>query len=326
MKHLVQFLNGFLIGVANIIPGVSGGTFALVLGIYDRLVNALKSIDLQTLRVVSGLSTGGFRKEARRRFAKEWRRTDATFLCVLGVGAVVAIESCAWLLDFLLSEYPGETLAFFVGLIIPSLAVPYRMMEKRGPRELFWILPGAALTLLVSLTKISTGGGEPGALLILLGGVVAVSAMILPGISGSFCLLLLGLYQPVLNHLKALLHGPGAETFRFIALLCAGIAIGFVTFTRLMSFLLRRFRSATLAFLIGLILGSFWILWPIKDFDSGGMETMKKKIQIATAPNRLPGDREGDLAFCGRLSLAALAGLVGASGVHRLGVKNKAVR
>ena len=325
MKHLLQLLNGFLIGIANVIPGVSGGTFLLVLGIFDRLVESLKSIDLRTLRAVLGLPVGLFRAPARRAFAEEWRRIDAAFLGLLAGGAMAAIVSCAWILDYLLTEHPSETLAFFVGLILPSLAVPWRMMDKRGPAQLFWIVPGAALTVAVSLAHVATGEGAPPALLVFAGGIVAVSAMILPGVSGSFCLLVLGLYQPTLRHIKEMVHAPTLESVRFLALLGAGIAVGFVTFTRIMSGLLRRFRSATLAFLIGLILGSFWVLWPVKDFEAAPAEAahMKHKIRIATAPNRLPGDREGDGGLCLRLALAALAGAAGAMGMNRLGRSNR---
>ncbi|MFH2001249.1 MAG: DUF368 domain-containing protein [Planctomycetota bacterium] len=325
MQLLLQIINGFLIGVANIIPGVSGGTFALVLGIFDRLVNSLKSFDFRTLKVVLQLFSRRFSSEARQGVVREWRRTDAGFLMLLGLGAASAIVSCSYLISYLLEYHPSETLAFFVGLIIPSLAVPYRMMDRKGPMQLFWILPGAALTVWISLSEISTGGEDAGALVILLGGVLAVSAMILPGVSGSFCLLVLGLYQPTTEHIKALVSAPNLASVRFLGLMAAGIAIGFVGFTRIMSFLLHRFRSATLAFLIGLILGSFWVLWPVKDYDAGLNENMKQKIQIATAPNRLPGDRDGDMALCGRLALAALAGLAGAMGVNKLGERNRVI-
>jgi putative membrane protein len=148
--------------------------------------------------------------------------------------------------------------------------------------------------------------------------------MILPGVSGSFCLLILGLYQPTLSHIKAMTHAPSSESILFLGTLGLGCVAGLVAFSRIMSFLLKRFRSATLAFLIGLIIGSLWILWPVKDFaggavvhDSSGEE--KKDIVIATAPNRLPGDRDGDWTLCGRCALALLAGLGGAAGVSRLG-------
>ena len=324
MRYVIHLVKGFLIGIANIIPGVSGGTFALILGIFDRLVQAIKSFDLALLRNLSGALVRPFDPRSRQTIAAEWKRTDATFLIFIGLGAMAALVSCAWIFDYLLREHPGMTLAFFIGLIIPSIAVPYRMMKRRGPAQLFWIIPGAVLTVWFSLLEIGGGSGEPGFFVVVFGGILAISAMILPGVSGSFCLLILGLYQPTLSHIKAMTHDPGVASVIFLGTLGLGIVIGLVLFSRLMSFLLNRYRSATLAFLIGLIIGSFWILWPIKDFGAGTVVTdskgeEKKEIAIATAPNRLPGGEEGDLRLCGTCGLALLVGLGGAAGVSRLG-------
>jgi len=324
LTSIILLIKGFLIGIANIIPGVSGGTFALILRIFDRLVNALKSIDLALIKTVLGCLKSPLSAESRQKLASEWKRTDATFLMLLGIGAVASIVSCAWLFDFLLKEHPSETLAFFIGLIIPSIAVPWRMMEKRGALQLFWIVPGAALTIWIAHCDVSGAGGDPETLVIFFGGVLAISAMILPGISGSFCLLVLGLYQPTLEHIKAMTSSPAMESATFLGILGGGLVAGMAAFSRIMSFLLKRCRSATLAFLIGLIIGSFWILWPVKDFtagtvvrDSSGEE--KKDIVIATAPNRLPGDEEGDWWLAGRCLLTLLVGLGGAAGVERIG-------
>lgn len=328
MTYAIHLVKGFLIGIANIIPGVSGGTFALILGIFDRLVQAIKSFDLALVRTLAGALIRPFDPRSRRVLAAEWRRTDATFLLFIGMGVMAALVSCAWIFDYLLREHPSMTLAFFIGLIIPSIAVPYRMMRRRGPAQLFWFIPGALLTVWISLLEIAGGSGEPDFIIVVLGGMLAISAMILPGVSGSFCLLILGLYQPTLSHIKAMTHDPGTASVVFLGTLGLGIVIGLVLFSRIMSFMLERYRSATLAFLIGLIIGSLWILWPIKDFgagtvviDSKGRE--KKEIAIATAPNRLPGGEPCDLLLCGKCGLALLIGLGGASGVSRLGkVKN----
>jgi len=329
VSHVISIVKGFLIGIANIIPGVSGGTFALVLGVFDRLINALKNLNAPAVKAVVGLPVRGFSRPAREAFAAAWRRFDGTFLALVGGGAVLAIVTCAWVFDYLLRDHPSETLAFFIGLIIPSLAVPWGMMEKRGPVQLFWILPGTAVTVGLSLFQFGMTGSQPGFLLVFLGGVLAVSAMVLPGVSGSFLLLVLGLYQPVLLHIKTLVRNvkdfaiPG-DSLVFLAELGLGIVVGLVAFSHVMSFLLRRFRSATLAFLIGLIIGSFWVLWPIKDFGAGTAITnnkgqVKQDIVVATAPNRLPGSTEGDGVLCLRCALALGAGLVGAMGVNRLG-------
>ena len=324
LKYIITLVKGFLIGIANIIPGVSGGTFALILGIFDRLVQAIKSLDLTLIKTALGALKSPFSAASKRALADEWKRTDATFLILIGLGAVISVVSCAWLMGYLLGNHPSETLAFFVGLIIPSIAVPFKMMEKRGPAQLFWVLPGAALTVWISLCDVGGGTGEPGFAIVLLGGVLAISAMILPGVSGSFCLLILGLYQPTLSHIKQLTHDPGMDAIIFISTLGLGCVLGLVVFSRLMAFMLERCRSQTLAFLIGLILGSFWVLWPVKDFDQGARVLdskgeAKEDIAIATAPNRLPGDKDGDGMLCVRCMLALLAGAVGAAGVSRMG-------
>ncbi|MBN2491675.1 MAG: DUF368 domain-containing protein [Planctomycetes bacterium] len=321
---MIHFLKGFLIGIANIIPGVSGGTFALVLGIFDRLIDALKALSGPGAAAAGGLFRHGFRPEARRAFVRAWRACDGTFLVRLGVGAAAALVTCAWVFDFLLREHPAETLAFFVGLIVPSLAVPWAMMDRRGPAALFWILPGAVLTVGLSLASLGGGDVPPGFGTVFLGGALAVSAMVLPGVSGSFLLLVLGLYQPTLTHIKTVTHALAPESIAFLATLGLGVVLGLVGFSHVMSFLLRRFRSATLAFLIGLILGSFWVLWPLKDFDAGARVPnrrgeIQRDIAVATARNRLPGSAEGDAALCLRAALALGAGLVGAMGVNRLG-------
>ena len=320
---MITIVKGFLIGIANIIPGVSGGTFALVLGIFDRLIRALKGLNASTVRTGLNLVLRGFSTRAREDFRRAWKRMDGTFLMLLGLGAAGALLSCAFVFDYLLKVHPSETLAFFIGLILPSLSVPWKMMEKRGLLQLVWILPGVALTVGLSLMKIA-GTAQPGYPLVFIGGILAVSAMVLPGVSGSFLLLVLGLYQPVLTHIKALTRSMQSETLAFLGTLGLGVVVGLVAFSHVMSFLLRRFRSATLAFLIGLILGSFWVLWPVKDFQSGhsvhgSRGEIKQDIAVATAPNRLPGAVEGDGGLCVRCALTLCVGLIGAMGINRLG-------
>ncbi len=326
---MITIVKGFLIGIANIIPGVSGGTFALVLGIFDRLIRALKGLDASATRSCLNLVLRGFSAAARQDFRRAWKRMDGTFLMLLGLGAVVALFSCAFVFDYLLKVHPSETLAFFIGLILPSLSVPWKMMEKRGWLQLAWILPGMALTVGLSLMEFS-GSARPGYPLVFIGGVLAVSAMVLPGVSGSFLLLVLGLYQPVLTNIKALTKALSgsleSSTLAFLGVLGLGVVVGLVAFSHVMSLLLSRFRSATLAFLIGLILGSFWVLWPIKDkdFESGrsvygSKGEIKQDIAVATAPNRLPGGEPGDGGLCLWCALTLGVGLVGAMGINRLG-------
>ncbi len=301
MQHFVIFLKGILIGIANVIPGVSGGTFALVLGLYDRLIHALKSFDLAAARSLLEHLPRIYRAESRAALRAEIVRTDLIFLALLGLGAVVAIKGLAGVLQFLLSEHPMPTLAFFIGLIIPSIALTARLMDRKGPVQILAIVLGAGLTVLVSMAQVSTGGGEPALWAIFLGGAVAIAAMILPGISGSFVLLVLGLYQPTLEHIHHITSGG----LLFLAVMSLGFAFGLVSISRLMAWLLAHHRATTLGFLLGLIFGSFYVLWPFKDYAPAPAKAAvvttqnaakeqapagheKVSIRVATAPNRLP--------------------------------------
>ncbi|MHC4917176.1 MAG: DUF368 domain-containing protein [Planctomycetota bacterium] len=314
------FAKGLLIGIANIIPGVSGGTFALLLGIYERLVDAIRAVNGTTLKRAAGLLT--FRAEARGAFAAEWKRVDGTFLLVIGAGVLTAILACSRLMKFLLEAHPAPTLAFFVGLIVPSVAVPYSMMKRRRPLELLSCVLGGALVVVVSLAGTGgTGGSNP---LLMLGcGVLAISAMVLPGISGSFLLLVLGQYANLLDAvngmtswLKGLVSGGGGQfPGRHLLVLAAflvGAAVGLASFTRLLAWLLKRYRSQTMAFLIGLIVGSMWTLWPFKDYEAAG--------GIRGAANLWPASL--DATFWWTL-VALAAGLAAAIGVMLAGRAGK---
>jgi len=316
---------GFLIGIANIIPGVSGGTFALILGLFDRMIAALHSIGFRTVRATLGLLFGGFGRKAREEFAEEWRRADMWFLVRILIGAMISILLCSELLKWLLRDHPGVTLAFFLGLIIPSLAVPWGMMKRRGAAQLFWIVPGIAVTVGLSLAfREGVGGKEMGVGMELglacASGAVAISAMILPGISGSFVMLVLGQYQKVLGHLTT----RDLAALMWLGSMAIGCVLGLLLFSRLLHWLLKRWRSATMAFLIGLVLGSFWVLWPFKDFEAGGKVhgrkgTVKRGIQVATAPQRLPAS----WSEAGVKALGLALGLGCAVGLNAFGKRGR---
>lgn len=327
---VLTLIKGGLIGIANIIPGVSGGTFALILGIFDRMVAALNALGPRTVVVVWRLIAGGFRRERRDDFAAELRRVDAAFLALLMIGAVVVILLSSFLIDYLLSEQYSPTLAFFVGLILPSIAVPWGLMKSRGV-VILWAIPGIMLTVGVSLAMPDNAAGADNLLVAAGTGAIAISAMILPGISGSFIMLVLGQYQNVLEKLTSLQLGLADGRFEMGAALWlislgVGIVIGILIFARILNFLLARFPSATMAFLIGLLLGSLWVLWPFKEISAGAEVTgrsgeVKQEVLIATAPNRLPdGGREAGIAFG-----AFVAGLAGSAGMIALGRKKEEV-
>lgn len=326
---VLLIIKGMLVGIANIIPGVSGGTFALVLGIYDRLITSLKSIGVETVKASLRLLTAPQKAERRKAFLDEMRRVDMWFLIRLGVGAMIAIFGSSFAVDWLLVNQPALTLAFFVGLILPSIGVPWRMMEKRTPGAMLWVIPGVALTVGVALAFSGDHAGSKNPVIVFVAGVAAISAMILPGISGSFLMLVIGQYRNVLQAIQGLQRGVAAGTIDtdaviYLATLAIGCGVGLLAFARLLAWVLARFRTATLAFLIGLVLGSFWVLWPFKDFeagatvkDRGGEE--KTEVRIATAPNRLPRSA-GEAGSC---AAVFVLGLVAAVGVERVGRRRK---
>ncbi len=327
----LTLIKGVLVGIANIIPGVSGGTFALILGIFDRMVGALNALGLGTVKLTLRFVAKGFRGQAKDEFLEEMRRVDVIFLILLCVGAGVAIASTTFLLEYLLVSHYSPTLAFFIGLILPSIAVPWAMMDRRGI-VMLWVIPGIALTVGVSFLMPDGSAGTENPLVAAGVGAIVVSAMILPGLSGSYLMLVMGQYQNAISKVTTLLEGLAHLTVDFgalgwIAAFVVGVVLGIILFARLLHLLLDRFRSVTLAFLIGLLIGSLWVLWPFKDLEHGAAiedrsGEVKQEIRIATAPNRMP-DSAGEGLIAGG---AFVVGLVGSAGLLALGRRRKQER
>lgn len=299
MNSLRLFVNGFLIGIANIIPGMSGGTLALVLGIYERLIGALRRIGFSTLKKMLGVLR--FKRHAFREAEAELRRIDFGFLALLGIGAIAALLLTSKLIVYLLNDHHDATYGFFSGLILTSILIPMRMLKGFGWKETLVLLIAVALILGLSvgtgenqLERVAYKTGNEVAIdedirhatqfptywelgLFFGSGALAVSAMILPGISGSFLMLALGVYFPLLTAINSLVEGVPAllrgtvnEAMLVGALIltCAafGCLFGLLAFTRLLNYLLERYRNLTIAFLIGLMVGSLYGLWPFREF------------------------------------------------------------
>ncbi len=304
MNSLRFFINGFLIGLANIIPGMSGGTLALVLGIYERLIGALRNIGLSTVKNLLGVIK--LKKEAFTAAETELRRIDFGFLALLGTGAVASILLTSKLIVYLLNDHHDPTYGFFSGLILTSILVPARMLKRCGVRELLVLL--IAVTLVLSLSVGTSGkqlervayksGNEVvidtgiqqtpfptyGDFGLFFGsGALAISAMILPGISGSFLMLALGVYFQLLTAINTLMEGVPKllngvfdevmlASLLIIGVTSLGCLFGLLAFTRLLNYLLERYRNLTIAFLIGLMVGSLYGLWPFRNFAMVGGE------------------------------------------------------
>ncbi|MDP7176726.1 MAG: DUF368 domain-containing protein [Verrucomicrobiota bacterium] len=287
-------LHGFLIGVANIIPGVSGGSMALALGIYERLIAAVGNLGPGTITTALGVVV--FRDGAKARFLAEWRRIDGTFLGWIASGGAVAVVVFSRVMVWLLEEWHDPTYGFFSGLILMSIWVPLKMIRRFGAVE--WLSALGALGLVLALTfsahpeqqlrdanrKLEMkrvnieqaaapqiaqapsplGQADAGRMAFLvLCGAIAISAMVLPGVSGSFILILMGAYFDVLQAVND--RDP-----MIIGLFATGCVLGLLLFTRLLKRVLTTFHDATIAFLTGLMAGSLVGLWPFRRSETVG--------------------------------------------------------
>ncbi|WP_152190396.1 DUF368 domain-containing protein [Georgenia satyanarayanai] len=246
-----QLLRGFLMGAADIVPGVSGGTIALVLGIYERLVHAISTAS----SALGALVRGDLRGTGRRLAAVPWVWVIAL---LAGIGTAIVLLSAP--LERLLADRPEEMAGLFFGLIVGAVVISWRLVKRPSPRlALVALVAGASFALFLGLQEATHASGTEAvtrpAWVFFLAGAVAICAMILPGISGSFILVLLGMYAEVL----------GAVNERQIGVLLVfllGAGLGLAAFSSLLTWLLERYHDLVLAALIGLMLGSLRLLWP----------------------------------------------------------------
>ncbi len=242
-------LKGFCMGAADVVPGVSGGTMAFILGIYEELIGAIKSVDLRA----AGLLFRGRLIEAVE--SVQWR-----FLVSLGLGIFTAIFSLARIISWLLDNQPVLIWSFFFGLILASIVTVTRHFQRWSALNLIWVvLGGAAAYWLVGLVPVTTPNAP---WFIFMSGAVAICAMILPGISGSFVLVLLGKYQYVLDAVNN-------RDFLTLFIVAAGAAVGLAAFSRVLNWLFSRYHDITIAVLCGLMIGSLRKVWPWKAVRSG---------------------------------------------------------
>ena len=242
------YIKGMAMGAADVVPGVSGGTIALIAGIYERLINALSSIGLHLWSV--------FRKQGGiKGFMEVWRQVDATFLLCLLLGIATSIVTLAGIIKGLLDNQPLLIWSFFFGLVVATVLILLSEIKRwNAARAGLFILGLVAAVVISSLPLLA---GNPSLPYLFFAGAIAICAMILPGISGSFILLLLGAYDTVLE---------AVHTFNLttIITLMAGMLTGLLLFTRMLKWLLARYYQGTLALLTGFIAGSLVKVWPWK--------------------------------------------------------------
>jgi len=287
-------LKGFCMGSADIIPGVSGGTMALILGIYERLLSAIRSFDRAWLGDI-----------LRFRISKALARNDLLFLGSLGFGIVFAIIFFTRVIPLptLIITHPELIYGLFFGLILASIVVLMGEVEKYGIKEIIVTIVGVILGLtIVNLVPVET---PTAAWFIFLCGFIAISAMLLPGISGSFILLILGKYAYIINALGE---------FNLVVILTFGFGAlsGLIVFSRIIVWLLNHYHQATLLVIKGILIGSLWMIWP---FQERIYETVRGKEKLVGASPIWPEAINSTVA----VSLAfMIAGFILVMVIHRI--------
>jgi putative membrane protein len=267
MNSLGIFLRGLLMGAADIVPGVSGGTIAFITGIYDELLSSIRAVDITFLRKVLKLDIAG-----------AWEHINGNFLLALVLGIATSIFSLARGISWLLEHHPVTVWAFFFGLILASAFVLVRHIERWSFPVIFNLMAGTGIALYIALSAgMQLNAGYLG---VFLAGFFAICAMILPGISGSFILVMMGMYGTVLVALKSF-------DVPFIIVFVLGAGSGLICFSRLLHWLLHRYHQATMAMLTGFLFGSLAIVWPWKRvlaWVEGSNGDLKPSQQLPVSP------------------------------------------
>ena len=280
IKNLIVALKGFAMGAANVIPGVSGGTIALLTGIFNELIEALNSLmSISTWKLLLKGDFKGF-----------WRTIHGTFLLWLAIGVLLSVFSLAKLMEYVLAHHPVQTWAFFFGLIIVSAIFMLSDIKGWKGSDLCWLIGGVALGAFICLLSPTETTSD--LWFIALCGAIAICTMILPGISGSFILVLLGKYEFIMKAVSEL-------NIPVLLVFALGCVIGIVAFSKFLHWLIGKYEKQTLLVLIGFTIGALVKVWPWAD------------MAACQAANVLNGVPESELHVLGAVVWAVIgAGLV----------------
>jgi putative membrane protein len=266
MRSLLRlYLKGLAMGLGDSVPGVSGGTIAVITHIYDRLIYAIKSVDLSACKLL-----------LRGQLPQLWRHIDGTFLLILGLGILSGLLVSANTVLYLLENHYEGLMAFFIGLVLASTWLLKDEFDYLHWQNLLALLLGFLCTWLIS--GIDPRSVDVTLLYLFFSGMIAICAMILPGLSGAFILLLLGVYQFLLGALISF-------DLPVIGVFIGGCVIGLLAFSRLLAWLLRDYHQLSYGFITGILLGSLFILWPWKQvlssfIDSDGVAHPLQTVNV----------------------------------------------
>ncbi len=255
MNLLTNALKGAAMGVAEIIPGVSGGTIAFISGIYERLLLSIKSFNPSLFETYKN---GGINAV--------WKTIDGRFLFSLLGGMVIGLLFGLAVITHLMESHPEPLWGFFFGLIVASVVLIVKEIPKWNVSLFIALIIGAAVAY--TITVVSPAEGNTSLLYVMFSGILAISALMLPGISGSFVLLLLGMYSYIIHTLKDFLLAPDLQKFIVIAVFSIGCLIGLAGFSRVLTWLFNKYQYPTLAAMVGFLIGSLNKIWPWRNITS----------------------------------------------------------
>ncbi|NVP01269.1 DUF368 domain-containing protein [Photobacterium damselae subsp. damselae] len=245
MNKLITFLKGMAMGAADVVPGVSGGTIAFITGIYDTLLESIRRINPKLISVLKEKGLKG-----------AFEHVNGAFLIALFAGILTSIFTLARFITWMLHTHPIPLWSFFFGLIIVSVIHMFKQVDRWALTRFIAVILGAAFAY--GITIVNPVSMDPTPVNIVIAGAIAICAMILPGISGSFILLLLGMYAPILGAAKSM-------DVVTLGLFAMGCVVGLLTFSHVLSWILRNYRDIALTFLTGLMIGTLGKIWPWKE-------------------------------------------------------------
>jgi putative membrane protein len=247
---LALIVKGMAMGMAEVVPGVSGGTIAFITGIYERLIDTIKHV----------LGPEVWRSLRQNGLAAAWQKANGAFLSFLLVGMAAGIVVGVFGITHLLAHYPILLWAFFFGLIVASAVYIGQQVKRWRSSEVAALVVGTIVAYIITIASPAEGSAQLG--MVFLSGMIAISALILPGISGSFILLLMGMYTVIIPTIKTALKTLSPESLAVLGVFGLGCLIGLATFSRLLSWTFKHYHNLTLAVLTGFMLGSLNKIWP----------------------------------------------------------------
>jgi len=299
-------LKGMAMGIAEVIPGVSGGTIAFITGIYEKLLDTIKAFHPSLIGTFKEEGIGGV-----------WSTINGSFLVTLLVGMATGVIVGVFGVTHLLETYPEMLWAFFFGLIISSAIFIGKQVASWGISEIIALIVGTVLAYYITVA--SPAQGNEALWFVFLSGAIAISALILPGISGSFILLLMGMYSFVLPTVRTALTTFDTKSLLIVGTFAAGCLVGLMTFSRVLSWTFKNYKHPTLALLTGFMLGSLNKLWPWRNVLSTRINSKGKEVPFIEE-SVLPTNYDGE-PFVLAVVICMIIGFLSVFLIEKLGSK-----